>query len=186
MDKTILYRKAYRMLYKSTPLKLDCGLLCNNRCCLGNDNAGMQLYPGEEAILGNTENYKIENKSFHDMNIKFAVCNGTCNRRFRPLTCRVFPLVPYISKENKLYIVKDPRAKYICPLVSLDKSENNTVTNVNVDNNTDISINIDATFKRNVYKVFLSLVQDKEILKYIIYLSDTIRDYSAFTGMDLP
>jgi hypothetical protein len=170
MDKKILYRKAYRILDKSTPLGFDCGLLCNSRCCSGDSDDGMHLYPGEEIMCGiNKNEFKVQNILFHNLKIKFLVCNGRCDRRYRPLACRVFPLVPYISEEGKLYIVEDPRAKYICPLISLNLSEQ-----------------IDKIFRRNLYKVFILLIQDKDILRYITCLSETIRDYSTFTGMELP
>jgi len=169
MDKKILYGKAYRILDKSTPLRFDCGLLCNSRCCSGNSDTGMHLYPGEEVMLENEKYFKIKNQSFHDLKVEFAICNGECDRRLRPIACRIFPLVPYISENGRLHIVEDPRAKYICPLILFDKSED-----------------IGRIFRRNIYKVFLLLIQDKDIKRYLVCLSDTIRDYSAFTGMELP
>lgn len=202
MDKKILYRKAYRVLDKSTPLRFDCGLLCNSRCCSGDSDEGMHLYPGEEimfkfdkavtppslsslatpsALLSsllplsspNKDKFKCDLKIkdiiFHDLKIKFLVCDGKCERRYRPLACRIFPLVPYISEEGILHIVEDPRAKYICPLIFLNMSEQ-----------------IDKIFRRNLYKVFRLLTQDKDIHEYISCLSDTIRDYSTFTGIELP
>jgi hypothetical protein len=47
----LLYKKAYRLLEHSTPLKFDCGQLCGSRCCSGGNEAGMCLYPGEETML---------------------------------------------------------------------------------------------------------------------------------------
>lgn len=169
MNKKLLYGKAYRILDKSTPLRFDCGLLCNSKCCLGDSNSGMQLYPGEEVMLINSEFLYIKDEVFHDMKIKFAICKGKCDRRYRPLACRVYPLVPYISQEGKLRIIEDPRAKYNCPLLLYDKSED-----------------INKLFKRNVYKVFLLLFQDKDINRYLQCLSDTIRGYASFIGMELP
>jgi len=169
MNKELLYRKAYRILDNSTPLKVDCGLLCNKRCCSGDNKAGMQLYPGEEIMLSNSKFLCIRDEIFHDKKIKFAVCKGKCDRRYRPLACRVYPLTPYISQEGKLCIIEDPRAKYICPLLLYDKSKD-----------------INKLFKRNVYKVFLLLSQDKDIYEYLLHLSDTIRGYAAFAGIKLP
>ena len=37
MNKKILYKKAYRILENSTPLKFDCGTLCDKKCCSGDD-----------------------------------------------------------------------------------------------------------------------------------------------------
>ena len=167
MDKKLLYRKAYKILDNSTPLKIDCGLLCNKKCCSGDSESGMQLYPGEEIMLNN-KFLNIRDEIFHDMKIKFAVCKGKCDRRYRPLACRVYPLTPYITQDGRLCIMEDPRAKYICPLLLYKKSKD-----------------IDKLFKRNVYKVFLLLSQDKDIHKYLLHLSDSIRGYAAFTGMKL-
>ncbi|HHV95854.1 MAG TPA: hypothetical protein GXX37_05190 [Clostridiaceae bacterium] len=169
MNKKLLYRKAYKILDKSTPLKIDCGLLCNKRCCAGDSKSGMQLYPGEEIMLSNKKFLHLRDEIFHNMNIKFAICNGSCDRKHRPLACRVYPLTPYVSQKGKLFIVEDPRAKYICPILLYNKSKD-----------------IDKYFKRKVYKVFLLLSQDEDINKYLLYLSDTIRGYADFTGMKLP
>jgi hypothetical protein len=51
MYKETLYRRVYRILENSTPLKFDCGLLCNSKYCTGDSNAGMCLFPGEESMF---------------------------------------------------------------------------------------------------------------------------------------
>lgn len=38
------------LLNDITPLKFDCGVLCNKACCKGDKNTGMYLYPGEELM----------------------------------------------------------------------------------------------------------------------------------------
>jgi hypothetical protein len=168
MYKKILYLKAYRILENSTPLKFDCGRLCGSKCCKGDNNKGMQLFPGEDVLLTiNTNFLNISKRRLNDIDVQFAVCNGSCIRKLRPLSCRIYPLVPYIAHSGKLSIVKDPRAKYSCPLL-LD----------------DIGLDIDRLFVRKVYKVFKLLEQDIEIQNYIYTLSRVLDDYAKFTGLD--
>jgi len=169
MHKTILYKKAYRMLDNITPLKFDCGLLCKSRCCKGDNETGMHLYPGEEVMQNSNKLIKIMDKLFDGEKIKFAVCNGKCDRRNRPLACRVFPLVPYISQDGRLHIVGDPRAKHICPLLL----------------HCDL-VKMDRRFKSSIYKVFRLLMEDMEIREYVCRLSNTLREYALFTGINLP
>lgn len=44
--------KALDELEAVTPLKpFNCGRLCSARCCSGDENDGMGLFPGEEELL---------------------------------------------------------------------------------------------------------------------------------------
>lgn len=166
MYKKILYKKAYRLLEGSTPLKYDCGMLCEKKCCSGDKDAGMHLYPGEETLFINKHNFlDIRKDLFNNSEIFFGVCNGQCDRRYRPLACRIYPLVPYIDEKGRLNIINDPRARYICPLLSdIDK------------------IQIKRFYVRKVTKVFRLLAQDSDIKTYISALSDVLDEYSKFTG----
>lgn len=166
MNKKLLYRKAYRLLDRSTPLKFDCGLLCGQKCCSGGTHQGMLLFPGEEAVLeGKAPFLHISRRSSGNEPVRFAVCRGTCIRKFRPLACRIFPLAPYISEEGKLRIVEDPRARYLCPLLA---SEGITPP--------------DLLFRRNVYRAFRLLLTDREIAQSIHRLSGILKEYAVFTG----
>ncbi len=49
--------------------------------------------------------------------VLFASCEGFCDRSLRPLACRVFPLVPYLTAKDLLILPIDPRAHTLCPLV---------------------------------------------------------------------
>lgn len=165
MYKKALYNMAYRMLNNSTPLKADCGLICNSKCCNGDEGYGMLLFPGEKEYL----TYKrseliIKDKSLYGMNVPFAVCKGLCNRNLRPLSCRIYPLAPYINS-GKLTIIEDPRAKYICPLL-FEKE----------------ILKIDVFFKRNVYDTFYLMSQDAEIKHFLINFSKLLDEYARFTG----
>jgi hypothetical protein len=166
MYKKILYKKAYRSLEGSTPLKYDCGMLCGKKCCSGDKDAGMHLYPGEETLLSQKHDFLVVRKDFfNDNEISFAVCNGNCDRRYRPLACRIYPLVPYIDDKGRLNIIEDPRARYICPLL-LNLKE----------------IRIERSFFRRITEVFRLLTQDTEIKAYITALSSVLVEYSKFMG----
>jgi hypothetical protein len=170
MNKKILYKKAYRMLENSTPLRFDCGTLCNKKCCLGDKNFGMHLFPGEKIMFQGNQNFlNISREIFVTTEIFFAVCQGKCGRRFRPLSCRIYPLIPYIDRNNRINVIEDPRAKYVCPLL------------FNFD---EIKMNI--RFRRNVRRVFQLFAQDTEIKSYINTLSCVLDEYSRFTGLKQP
>lgn len=105
--------RAYALLEELTPLATDCGQVCGGRCCLDSaDSEGMLLFPGEETLLAQT-----------DFTIRPAdggwllTCGGVCDRRFRPLACRIFPLFPYVNESGRVQAVYDPRGFRMCPLV---------------------------------------------------------------------
>lgn len=50
------------------------------------------------------------------------VCPGSCNREERPLSCRLFPLLPLIGEDGEIRVVTDLRAKAVCPLARQGKS----------------------------------------------------------------
>lgn len=105
--------RAYALLEEVTPLTTDCGQVCDGRCCRESaDSEGMLLFPGEEALLRDT-----------DFTIRPAegglllTCGGTCDRQKRPLACRMFPLFPILTEEGRVKAVYDPRGYRMCPLV---------------------------------------------------------------------
>lgn len=81
-----IYQKAFRLLRYATPLRTDCGVLCGARCCKGDDETGMLLFPGEPTALRVIE---TEGR-------RLAVCGGVCDRNERPLSCRIFPFFPFV------------------------------------------------------------------------------------------
>ncbi len=104
-------RRARDLLVNVTPLDVDCGQVCDGRCCrVTAESQGMLLFPDEEAAAeftcvpvagGNT----------------LVVCDGHCDRTTRPLACRMFPLFPYVEENGRVRAVYDPRAWRLCPLV---------------------------------------------------------------------
>lgn len=105
----------YTLLQDVTPLRVDCGQVCGGVCCrdTGDDN-GMLLFPGEREFL--TRHFPAS--AFHPTANGgwLLVCDGRCDRRYRPLSCRIFPLFPLLEQEGRVRCVIDPRAWRVCPL----------------------------------------------------------------------
>ena len=118
----------YAIIGKHTPIDADCGKLCNCACCAVTDEiTGMYLFPCENKMYEKMPAWgKIYDTDFTYGNNKYAdlfTCTGSCERNRRPLSCRIFPLTPYIDKDGKLEIIIDPRGKGICPIASVIKKE---------------------------------------------------------------
>ena len=105
--------KARECLEKVTPLESDCGELCAARCCrsLEGEETGMLLFPGEEERYQHMEGWKVLSGSAGNV----VVCPGRCNRNERPLSCRIFPLLPVVRK-GEIRAAMDQRASAVCPL----------------------------------------------------------------------
>ena len=103
-----LYKKAFSILGDLTPLKADCGTLCGGLCCKGDSTTGMLLFPHEESSL------RVISTQMGD---RLAVCNGSCNRAERPLSCRIFPFFPTVDEKGRVFVEKDLRAFRTCPLL---------------------------------------------------------------------
>ena len=105
--------RAYALLEDVTPLATDCGQVCDGRCCQESaDSEGMLLFPGEEVLLADA-GYTIRPAEGGYL----LTCDGTCDRRLRPLSCRIFPLFPVLTAEGRVRAVYDPRGYRMCPLV---------------------------------------------------------------------
>lgn len=118
------YNQIYAALGTLTPLKGDCGRACNKACCEGDkDGDGMYLFPFEDSLYSTLPDWAaISETDFEYDKGKYAPlfsCDGTCDRNLRPLSCRIFPLTPYIAKDGELEIIVDPRANGMCPLSAL-------------------------------------------------------------------
>ncbi|MBR6766041.1 MAG: hypothetical protein IKM06_06105 [Clostridia bacterium] len=110
MDHKRLYGKIFKIIGNETPLKADCGKVCDCACCKGDENTGMLLFPYEETeLLVKTT----------DEGNRLAVCNGTCDRSKRPLACRIFPFQITVNEKNRTFVELDQRGRGICPLITL-------------------------------------------------------------------
>lgn len=116
MTEKQLYTHLYKLFDGVTPLNVDCGGLCNGACCEGDGETGMYLFPNEEVMYDGSEKWlEIYDSDFifDGKPVKIAICDGTCDRKKRPLSCRIFPL---FAGQNGL--VHDIRGKGLCPLVT--------------------------------------------------------------------
>lgn len=174
MIKRERFVKAYELLNDVTPLSVDCGQLCNGACCHSADeNTGMYLYPGEEQMLTEQSAWlHIKPSSFPYGNKKtaaVALCNSSCDRSFRPLACRIFPLTPYIRHYGTIDIIIDPRAVPVCPLAKPYMSQH-----------------LDKRFITAVTRVFSMLSKEKELYSFIYSISRLIDEQEdlrlQFTG----
>jgi len=154
-----VYKKVYKIIGKKTPLYGDCGLLCQKACCQGDWKDGMLLFPGEEVIFmkGPVASYfsltPVTIKGTADpIKAVFAVCNGTCPRKYRPLSCRIFHFLPIIDASGAVEVIKDPRAS-ICPLVHLEEEDFHGVS--------------DPSFKDSIYEAFDYLIQYPGIREFL-------------------
>ena len=170
MNSAYAYLQIYRLFDDITPIKADCGKLCNKACCKGED-CGMYLFPGEKKVYDmlKPEWAKIEYSDFtykyNEKVIKTPIlfCDENCDRYQRPLACRIFPLTPYISKEGRLKIIKDPRAKKMCPVCyGLDINE------------------YDYSFIKNVERAFKLLIKNEEVKVFLESFSRELDEYLKF------
>ncbi len=152
MKKENVIKSCYSVLRKTTPLDFDCGKICNGKCCKGDEKTGMLLFPGEENLIDPDINI-IETEN-GDM---LAVCNGTCDRNRRPLSCRIYPLFPVLTDEGDIKVYFDYRAD--CPLSESDGYEFN------------------KRFIKCVRRVGKYLLLNKETKAFYLELSDACNEY---------
>lgn len=126
------YRAIYRLLNRVSPIDSDCGMLCGAACCMAEDNEeemGIYLLPGEEALFKEEASWfewrtqSSEEYGFPeswDDEIPFIKCKTPphCSRPDRPIQCRTFPLMPYLSEDGELEMLyNDNELPYFCPLI---------------------------------------------------------------------
>jgi hypothetical protein len=133
------YKRIYEMLDAVSPVSYDCGKICGAVCCRDDsfdDGSGPYIYllPGEKEYLESEgADIRIERKlsAEHYLPASFgqyvyvAYCNGpeSCDRCFRPVQCRTFPLAPYITKEGDLAVsFYGEELPYVCPLIAERRS----------------------------------------------------------------
>lgn len=129
-----VYRKIYELTGEVSPVKTDCGRMCASVCCReevfeGGDGSCIYLLPGEEKVFGESpRGLKIvrEDSREHGLpaswgdTVMVAKCDGpeNCERLYRPIQCRTYPLAPHINKKGELELIySDIRTPYTCPLI---------------------------------------------------------------------
>ena len=107
--------QARALLQDVTPLTRDCGQVCGGACCrsLPGERTGMLLFPGEEAFYQHRPGYDLLETETGPL----LVCSGVCDRADRPLSCRLFPLLPVLRAEG-VKVAMDARARAACPLAA--------------------------------------------------------------------
>lgn len=155
-----LYNKAYAEIGSLTPIPTDCGKLCGARCCEGDSDEGMILFPHEDDLIKN-KGFRIEHRDMCGFPIAFAICTEPCRRIYRPLSCRIFPLAPMLFGDT-LSIIPDPRGKTMCPLLAA-----NSVTD---------------EFKNAVFNAFTQLIQHTEIKTMLHAYSVMLQEFIDFLG----
>lgn len=149
VEKTL--KKVYKILDNVTPLRVDCGQLCSGECCKGDSDTGMLLFPGEEKFFESNENFSIR-KTSDGRNV--LICSGKCDRKLRPVSCRIFPLFPVLA-DGRIYVFDDPRAKGICPLLYDE-------------------MKLSRKFERRVAKAGKLLAENEETSAFLKTLTDEI------------
>lgn len=119
-------REARALLDTVTPLRSDCGKLCENACCRADTTGenGMLLYPFEEKLYREPIDGFPFRLAPDDSLTKGGwrlICEGRCPRAYRPLACRVFPLRIRVAADEQaartdVTAELDPRAWAVCPL----------------------------------------------------------------------
>ena len=116
LDTVIAARELLRGL---TPLKRDCGRGCGAACCQSDEDGqgGMLLFPGEEKLYAALpKGWAIKPDSAVIPGGLLLICDGQCDRDMRPLSCRLFPLLPTRTSARM-----DQRAWAVCPLMESGK-----------------------------------------------------------------
>ncbi len=110
--------RARALLTALTPLHGDCDAVCGGACCrsLPGETTGMLLFPGEERCYEDAPGYAILPAAPGPL----LVCDGRCERERRPLSCRLFPLLPVLRPEG-VRVAVDARARAVCPLARQGK-----------------------------------------------------------------
>ena len=147
---------ARELLENLTPLKTDCGKLCQGACCQGDEQTGMLLFPGEEAFYEGCTFARIIPAGFAlgGQDAQLLVCDGTCERSNRPLACRLFPLFLKFKEDGVTKLRMDVRAKAVCPL-------------------TDYGIRaLDPDFKQAARSAYDILLEDESCAAYLRELDE--------------
>ncbi|MDR3121774.1 MAG: hypothetical protein LBU58_10665 [Clostridiales bacterium] len=124
------------------------------------DALGMLLFPGEADALFGVEGFHISRIRYLDSRVWFLVCEGTCERRLRPLACRIFPLAPHVGGDGAVSALPDPRARRMCPLADGEF--------------------LQPRFRRAVGKALRALAQEPKMLEFMRLISAELDELRRF------
>ena len=155
------YDAVYALLGDLTPLTADCGDVCGAACCKGGDNEGMLLFPDE------TDHLRCDDRVIRQNGRELYVCDGTCDRAKRPLSCRLFPLFPIVTESGRVRAVYDPRAYRVCPLVQLQDN-----------------VRLDRRFVRAVRAVGRQIAATPEGLAFLKEQTAELQEIDRFLRLD--
>ncbi|MBR2823132.1 MAG: hypothetical protein IKE24_05560 [Clostridia bacterium] len=115
----IALEEARGLLAEVTPLKTDCGRVCGGICCrsMEGEETGMLLFPGEEDFYEDLDGWRML-PAGRDL---LLICPGECAREDRPLSCRMFPLMPVLREDGSVAVRTDERSRAVCPLAKQGK-----------------------------------------------------------------
>lgn len=122
-EQAIDFKKLYALLESLTPLPVDCGQLCQAKCCtMWQEGIGVYLLPKEREFFKDEpwayiKELDEEEKIFNDLDTGLLICQGKCKRNKRPLFCRIFPLAAILRENGEVEIILDKDGIFICPLV---------------------------------------------------------------------
>ena len=167
------FQKVYEILDSATPISGDCGKKCGALCCLPKpifqyNSLLIYLLPGEDSLHDKEDPwlkwYSLNTKKYlfpksWGKRFRAVRCSGPskCKRNLRPIQCRTFPLMPYLTPDEKLQLILyNQPLPYQCPLI------------------TD-SISLNKPFAENVRKAWKILLQDTRIFDYVKGESEHIR-----------
>ncbi|MBR3996479.1 MAG: hypothetical protein IKI97_14530 [Clostridia bacterium] len=162
--------RAYTILEDLTPLKYDCGTLCDSLCCKNNstedETLGMWLLPYEKELLSAlvSEDKQTDFRfGKAEDGTQTVFCRGRCKRQFRPFACRIYPFYADIMKDitgrTKIKVKIDPRARLTCPIAM-----QNSYLRPSID------------FIAGVKSAVRELMKDQEIKKDLIAISEFLSE----------
>lgn len=167
------YLKVYEIL-NATPLPFDCGTLCGSACCLPDNetkkrDCWIYMLPGEDEVHDKKDGWLTWKRLSTRRHLfprswgrkTWAVrCSDpeNCRRQLRPIQCRTFPLMPYLTPGGRLQIVLYNRQlPYECPLIA---------------GNTEL----DENFAKSVHRAWSILITDQRIFDYVEAESARMRE----------
>ena len=130
---------------------------------VANERLGMILFPGEDSLLSGEPGFRLYRARYMGERAWLLVCDGTCDRRKRPLACRVFPLAPDTGAPGSVAAIPDLRARRMCPLAD--------------------GVHIDPAFRRAVAKAFRHLASEPAMYDHMRLISAELADLKKLAEM---